>query len=80
MSAFQRWLRDSAERVALTFIETFVAVLLGSGPLDIPHLRDASAWQAAALAGLAAAVATVKVIFAKYVGSGSSASLDPGQP
>lgn len=65
----KRWLIDTAERVAVTFAEVFVAGLIAGGQLDL------STVQTAAFAGLAAALAVVKAALAQLSGSRDSASL-----
>ena len=67
-----KYYRDLAERVVATFIGTFVAALVSSGPVN---LTDLSTWQSAGLAGLGAATALVKGAVARTVGSSDSASV-----
>jgi hypothetical protein len=71
------YLRDLAERVASTFVVAFIGTLIAGGWFDIAHIRDASALQAAGLAGLAAVLSLVKGVAAKFIGR-DSASLAPG--
>lgn len=79
----RRWLTDTAERVALTFAEAFLAALNADGILDlvhqafdtVPHNVDLSAVEAAAVAGLAAALAVAKAALASLRGDRNSASL-----
>lgn len=73
-----RYVRDLIERVVATFVTAFLGVLVTGGVFDVSHLRDASAWQAAGLAGVAAVLSLVKGIVAKFVGDRDSASLAPG--
>lgn len=54
----RQWLRDTIERTAATFVQAFIAAWLASGTLDI------STAQAAAVAGIAAALAVVKAAVA----------------
>lgn len=54
----RQWLRDTIERTAATFVQAFIAAWLAAGSLDI------STAQAAALAGIAAALAVVKAAIA----------------
>ena len=68
------WLVDTAERVGLTFAETFAGGLLLAGA----HLYSLSAVHTAALAGVAAALAAVKSAVASKLGNTvSPASLAP---
>lgn len=68
------WLRDAAERVLVTAVEAFLAALVGAHALDMPALQQA--WNAAAVAGIAAALSLVKSIAARYTGNNpESASL-----
>lgn len=62
---------DAAERVALTYIEAFVGLLIADGlsPFDVDALT------AAAVAAVPAALAMLKVVLASKVGQPDSASL-----
>lgn len=63
------YLRDLAERVAVTFAQGFL------GSLVVTELSDKSAWLAAFGGGVAAAGALLKGLVAKKVGHDDSASL-----
>ncbi|MER8266546.1 hypothetical protein ABT007_20365 [Streptomyces griseus] len=64
--------RDLAERVAATFLQAFVGGLVLTQPFDI------GMWQAAGVAGVAAAGALVKGIVARWRDVTHSASLAKG--
>lgn len=72
------YLRDLAERIVSTFVVAFLGALVAGGWFDLAHIRDASAVQDAALAGVAAALSLVKGLAAKWVSNRDSASLAPG--
>lgn len=63
------FLRDLAERAAVTFAEAFVAGIV------ITQVTDTGMWAAAAVAGLSAALSVVKSALASRVGETGSASL-----
>ncbi|WP_405554356.1 hypothetical protein [Streptomyces sp. NBC_01171] len=67
--------RDLTERVLWTFLGAAGAVALAGGPADMLHV---SFWQGAGTAGFAAAVALVKGIAARAIGSKNSASTAAG--
>jgi len=79
----RRWLRDSAERVVVTFLEAFFGALHTEGIVDlldsvfddVPGNLDFSGPQAAWVAGVTASLAAVKAILAKLKGDRQSASL-----
>jgi hypothetical protein len=73
-----RYARDLAERVLWTFLQAFAAALIAGGVLDVANVRDVSAWQAAALGGVAAVLSLVKGLVAKFAGQSDSASTAPG--
>ena len=56
----REWLKDAAERVVVTFLQTFLAVLVAAGTdyLNVSTLR------AAAIAGGAAVLAALKAVIA----------------
>jgi hypothetical protein len=60
---------DLVERVVFSFLGGAIATLAAAG-VDLTHL---SVWQAAGVAGLAAAVALIKGVLALYVGDKDSA-------
>ncbi|MFI9012570.1 hypothetical protein ACIGZI_00890 [Streptomyces griseus] len=64
--------RDLAERVVSTFLQAFVGGLVLTQPFDI------GMWQAAGVAGVAAAGALVKGIIARWRDVTNSASLAKG--
>lgn len=66
------FLIDLAERVAATYLQSFIGLLLVSGALDIDTLK------AAALAAVPAALAVVKGVLARKVGDPESASFVDG--
>lgn len=72
------YVRDLIERVASTFVVTFLGTLVTGGWFDLAHVRDVSALQAAGLAGIAAVLSFVKGLVAKFVANQDSASLAPG--
>ena len=70
----RQWLRDTVERTAATFVQTFLALVLAAWQTGV----DLATVQAAALAGLAAALAVVKAaVAARWGGDVSPASLAP---
>jgi hypothetical protein len=69
--------RDLLERVALTFLQAFGAVLIASDWFTVGGIVDVSILGAAGLAGIAAVLAFVKGIVARLLVPGGSASLDP---
>lgn len=72
------YVRDLVERIAATFVVTFLGSLVAGGWFDLAHIRDASALQDAALAAIAAVLSLVKGLVAKWVSNRDSASLAPG--
>lgn len=66
---------DLVERVAWTFLQAFGASLVASEWFTPGGLRDMSFLSAAGIAGLAAALATVKGLIAKKVGNPDTAAL-----
>lgn len=74
----QKYVRDLVERVAATFLQAFLAALLAGGFFDLAHIRDASALEAAGVAGLAAVLSLVKGLVAKAISNRDSASVAPG--
>lgn len=62
------YLRDTAERVALTFAQAFLAALV---VLDVAGVKAAGA------AGVAAVLSLAKALIAQRLGDPTSASLDP---
>jgi len=72
-SAVTAYVRDLAERVGSTFVETFVATLVASWTGVIPS--DWRGWLTAAAFG--AAAATLKGLVAKGSGDPSTASVLP---
>lgn len=68
------FLTDAAERIAATFVETFAAV---EGSDVVAHGLTISGTRAAAIAGLAAALAVLKTVAARFVGQKDSAALLP---
>jgi Putative lactococcus lactis phage r1t holin len=73
-----RYALDLFERVASTFVITFLGVLVSGGWFDVAQIRDLGAVKAAALAGVAAMLSLIKGLIAKFVANRSSASLAPG--
>lgn len=71
----RKWAADTAERAAMTFLQTFGALLISGGVFDVHGIQNLSAWQAAAAGGLGAVLSLAKSIVAKYVGNPDSASL-----
>lgn len=64
--------RDLAERVIATFLQAFVGGLVLTSPFDI------GMWQAAGVAGVAAATSLVKGLVARWRDVTNSASLAKG--
>lgn len=64
--------RDLAERVIATFLQAFVGGLVLTQPFDL------GMWQAAAVAGVAAAASLVKGLVARWRDVTNSASLAKG--
>lgn len=64
--------RDLAERVLATFVQAFLGAFVLTQPLDL-HM-----WQAAAVAGVAAAASLVKGLVARWRDVTNSASLARG--
>ncbi|MER7794916.1 holin [Streptomyces sp. NPDC097640] len=69
-----RFLYDLAERTILTYVETFLGLLLASGVTD---LVDISTAKAAAIAALPAALAVVKSAAGSLLGNNASAAWLP---
>jgi hypothetical protein len=65
----REWLKDTAERVASTFVEAGLGVVVLSGVIDTDTLQKAE------LAGAVAAASFLKGAIAKKFGSSDSASL-----
>lgn len=69
------WLVDTAERALFTFLQAFIAIMLATLP---ENWLDVSALRAAAVGGLAAALAVIKAAIAsRTVNAVSPASLAP---
>jgi hypothetical protein len=68
---------DLAERVVWTFLQAFLGALIAGGVFDVAGVRDVSAWEAAALGGVAAVLSLLKGIAAKFIGQPDSASTAP---
>jgi len=64
--------RDLLERVVATFLQSFIAGIAITQPLD------GSMWQAAAIGGGGAVLALLKGMFARLRGATNSASLARG--
>ncbi|HTE57080.1 MAG TPA: hypothetical protein VK698_39775 [Kofleriaceae bacterium] len=64
--------RDLAERVTATFLQAFIGGVVVTQPFDI------SMWQAAGVAGIAAAASLVKGLIARWRDVTNSASLAKG--
>ena len=62
------FIRDTAERAVLTFVQAFAAALVA---------LDTGSLETAVMAGLAAVASLLKSIIARSVGDPESASLDP---
>lgn len=73
-----RYVKDLIERVAATFVVTFLGTLVSGGWFDIDQIRDLGAPKAAALAAVAAVLSLIKGVVAKFVADKQSASLAPG--
>jgi len=71
-----KWARDTAERVIVTYVEAFIALLLASWTPAV----DVSVWQVAAWAAIPAALATLKAALATLRGTPDSASLSRHVP
>lgn len=71
-----KWARDAAERVIVTYVEAFIALLLASWTPAI----DVSVWQVAAWAAIPAALAALKASLATLRGAPDSASLSRQVP
>ena len=67
------WIKDTAERVLFTFLETFLAIVLAVSTTE----WDLSTAKAAAIGGVAAALAVIKAAIAsrKTTNTVSPASL-----
>ena len=65
------FLVDAAERVLVTYLEAFFALLITDGF----NLTDLGALKLAAIAAIPAGLAAVKAVIASAVGSPTSASL-----
>lgn len=73
-SKLTQWQRDTAERVAATFVQAALASLAVTGVgTSLPDVKVAAV--SAVTAGVAAAVSVVKAIVARKVGDANSASL-----
>jgi hypothetical protein len=66
---------DLAERVAWTFLQAFGAMLVASGGLDMAGVLDMSIWEKAGFAGVAAVLALIKGVVAKWVGDRNTPAL-----
>jgi hypothetical protein len=73
-SGARAYLRDLIERATWTFTQAFASALIVGGVFDVNGIRNLSAWQAAALAGVASVLSLLKGLAAKFVGSPDSAS------
>ncbi len=72
------FVKDLFERVIMTFLQAFLGALIAGGVFDVTGVREVSAYEAAALAGVAAVLALIKGLVAKWVSNRQSASLAPG--
>jgi hypothetical protein len=70
------WLIDAAERIAATFVEAFMAIIIAAGTTSV----NMSTVKAAAVAGFTAVLSFVKTLAASRVSDPQSASLAPGVP
>lgn len=66
----RKFLLDAAERVVVTFIQVAIAVVVASGADWV----DVNTWEAAGLAGGAAALSALKAVIARRFGDAESAS------
>src|SRR5690348_11617931 len=77
----RRYWIDLTERVVWTFIEAFLAVVIASGVFtghyDLHRTSLLSLASKAAIAGLAAVVALVKGLIAKFIGARNTAATLP---
>lgn len=71
----QTYTKDIVERVLWTFLVAAGGVALAAGPAD---MLNASFWETAGAAGLAAVGSLVKGIVARFVGDKNSASTVSG--
>lgn len=69
-----RWLRDAAERVGATFVESFIGAL---GALQLADVEGPTGLHALEAAAFSAALAALKALVARRVGDPASASLLP---
>jgi hypothetical protein len=72
LKSAKTYARDLLERVTATFLQAFVGGLVLTAPFDI------AMWQAAAVAGVAAAGALLKGLVARWRDVANSASLARG--
>lgn len=69
-----RFVRDIAERVASTYVQAFLGLLLASG-FGVDGVLDLSVVVKAGVAALPAALSLIKGMLARAVGDSESASL-----
>ena len=70
----KRWLIDAAERVIVTALQAFAALLIAAPIIDMSTLK------AAGVAAIAAGLSALKAIVAKGFGDPESASLASSVP
>lgn len=66
---------DLAERIASTFLVTFLGLLVSSDWFDLAHITQVSIVEKAALAGVAAVLSLIKGLVAGAISLPTSASL-----
>lgn len=67
--------KDLAERVIWTFLATTTGIAVAAGPAG---MLNASMWETAGAAGIAAAGSLLKGLFARVIGEKNSASTATG--
>lgn len=71
-----KWLRDTAERMAATYLEVVIGVYIAVQVTNAHQLISNA--EVALYSGIPAALSVLKSSIASLYGRGDSASLDPG--
>ena len=70
----KRWLIDALERIIVTALQAFLAIIVAAPILDM------ATWKAGAVAAIAAGFSALKAVVAKGFGDPDSASLASSVP
>ncbi|HZN13469.1 MAG TPA: holin [Acidimicrobiales bacterium] len=71
------WVKDALERLAKTFVQTFIAQITASGLGLVEAMADTSTLERAAIAGLAAVLSLVMSWLSTWAGKDKDQKLSP---